>query len=145
MVIMLKMVRTGDSSVKSEGVPVQLNSALRERLQDTDKNNAIELYFELLSSGHSVGDILEALNSIQSKSVHVGAVTVEYTRAKPNKTPTSIAAEISSLQQTQAKTWCTIDLSNSHAADNGRTEQAQAAESTQLKERASDNGDQLPD
>jgi len=145
MVIMLKMVRTGDSSVKSEGVPVQLNSALRERLQDTDKNNAIELYFELLSSGHSVGDILEALNSTQSKSVHDGAVTVEYTRAKPNKTPTNIAAEISSVQQTQAKTWCTLDLSNSHAAGNGRTEQAQAAESTQLKERASDNGDQLPD
>ena len=42
-------------------VPAQLYQALNERLQDNDKEAAIELYYELLSSGYSVGEILNGI------------------------------------------------------------------------------------
>ena len=40
---------------------MHLDNVLRERLQNSDKQEAIDLYYELLSSGHSVGEILESL------------------------------------------------------------------------------------
>ena len=41
---------------------MHLDNVLRERLQNSDKQEAIDLYYELLSSGHSVGEILNALD-----------------------------------------------------------------------------------
>ncbi len=52
-------------------VPAQLYQALNERLQDNDKEGEIELYYELLSSGHSVGEILSGLGP-GSKQIRTG-------------------------------------------------------------------------
>ena len=49
-------------------VPAQLYQALNERLQDNDKEAAIELYYELLSSGYSVGEILNGIGPARGKS-----------------------------------------------------------------------------
>ena len=40
-------------------VPAHSHSVLKEHLQGIDQQKEIELYYELLSSGHSVGEILE--------------------------------------------------------------------------------------
>ena len=48
-------------------VPAQLYQILNRRLQDNDKEAAIELYYELLSSGYSVGEILSGLGHGRSK------------------------------------------------------------------------------
>src|SRR5215217_3734803 len=49
-------------------VPTHSYSVLKERLQGIDKKKEIELYYELLSSGHSVGEILDSLNHLECKS-----------------------------------------------------------------------------
>ena len=51
-------------------VPMHFDNILRERLQNSDRKGVIDLYYELLSSGHSVGEILESLGDIQCKSEH---------------------------------------------------------------------------
>lgn len=127
-------------------MPVQLNSVLRERMQITDKKDVIELYYELLSSGHSVGEILEALNSTQSKAGDSNIEAAEYSRAESDRAPTDIAAGVAPVQAAQAKTRRIPDLSTPHAADDdGRAAQAPATESGPLKEREADNGEQPPD
>ena len=126
-------------------MPVQLNSLLRERLQITDKKDAIELYYELLTSGHSVGEILEALNSTKSKDENGSTAAAEYSQTASGRASTNIAADIAPVPAAPAKTRCIPGLSTSHAADSGRTAQAQAAASAPLKEQESDNREQLPD
>src|ERR1051325_11255665 len=49
-------------------MPAHLYGTLKERLQNGDKQEAIELYFELLSSGHSVGEILSAVGALRNNS-----------------------------------------------------------------------------
>src|ERR1044071_9937769 len=44
-------------------VSADLYSALKERLRTSDKQGEIDLYYELISSGHSVGEILTAATS----------------------------------------------------------------------------------
>jgi hypothetical protein len=41
-------------------VSAHLQNVLKERLQNNDKHDEIELYYELLSLGHSVGEILRS-------------------------------------------------------------------------------------
>ena len=43
--------------------PANLYGALKERLRTSDKQGEIDLYYELISSGHSVGEILTAATS----------------------------------------------------------------------------------
>ena len=54
------------------------HSVLKEHLQGIDKQKEIELYYELLSSGHSVGEILDSLGHIQCKSEHGNVTTAEH-------------------------------------------------------------------
>src|SRR5947209_19872797 len=51
-------------------VPAPLYGILKEHLQNNDKQVAIDLYYELISSGHSVGDILNAIGPFRSNSEH---------------------------------------------------------------------------
>jgi len=53
------------------------HSVLREHLQRINKQKEIELYYELLSSGHSVGEILHSLGSIQRESEHGNVATAD--------------------------------------------------------------------
>ena len=127
-----------------EGVLVQINS-VRERLQNFDKQNAIELYHELLSSGYSVGEILSTINSIQGKAAHENAATMGYSQAKPDGAPIDIVAEVVPVEGAQASTQRILGLSASHGADHGITEEPPATESVTLNRREWDNGEQLRD
>ena len=58
-------------------VPIQSHSVIKDHLQGVDKQKEIELYYELLSSGHSVGEILDSLDHLQCKSEHGNVTTAE--------------------------------------------------------------------
>jgi hypothetical protein len=64
-------------------VPAHLYRALNERLRTSDKEAAIELYYELLSSGRSVGEILEGAGPIPGKPPGDGAATTQHPRSEP--------------------------------------------------------------
>src|SRR3954467_14791962 len=53
------------------------DSVLKDHLQGFDKQKEIELYYELLSSGHSVGEILSSFDRLQCKSEHGDVTTTE--------------------------------------------------------------------
>src|SRR3954468_634950 len=126
-----------------EGVLVQINS-VGERLQNFDKQNAIELYHELLDSGYSVGEILNTINSIQGKAVHENAATTGYSQAKPDGAPIDIVTEVAP-EGAQASTQRILSLSASHGADRGITEEPPATESVTLNRREWNYGEQLRD
>jgi hypothetical protein len=65
------------SMANEPDVPAQLYRTLHERLQNSDKEGAIELYYELLSSGHSVGEILNGVGPVRSKSEYGDTATTE--------------------------------------------------------------------
>jgi hypothetical protein len=50
------------------GASVHLHSALKGRLRNNDRKGEIELYYELLSLGHSVGEILSAAREVAPPS-----------------------------------------------------------------------------
>ena len=58
-----------------------LRRDLGERLQNIDKQNAIDLYYELLSSGYSVREILSATNHARSNSKRDNSETVASSRS----------------------------------------------------------------
>src|SRR4051794_17488292 len=100
---------------------MQLNGVDREHMQNTDKTDAVGLYYKLLSSGHSVSEILEALNSIEGKAGHGDAAAAAYPRAKPDGAPTDIAAEGTPAKEAQARTQGIPGVSASQGANDGST------------------------
>ena len=64
--------------------PAQLYRSLNERLENSDKEGAIELYYELLSSGQSVGEILNGVGSVQVKPAQGSTTAAEQPRP-PNR------------------------------------------------------------
>ena len=127
---------------RKSGVPVHLDSTLKEHLRNLDKKDPIELYHELLRSGHSVREILDAINSIQSKAAHENAATVGYSQVKPSRAPTDIAAEGAPAKGAQANTRRIPGVSTSQDADHSSIEAPPATESVPLK-READKGEQL--
>src|SRR3954462_10820935 len=75
-------------------VAAQLSQALNERLQDNDKEAAIELYYELLSSGYSVGEILNGIGPARGKSGYRERATAEQLLSGPDDAAAGIASEI---------------------------------------------------
>ena len=75
-------------------VPAQLYQILSERLQVSDKEAAIELYYELLSSGYSVGEILNGLSHGRSKFGQGERATAEQPRSGLDVATTGIVSEI---------------------------------------------------
>ena len=75
-------------------VPAQLYQILNRRLQDNDKEAAIELYYELLSSGYSVGEILSGLGHGRSKFGQGERATAEQPRSGPDAATAGIVSEI---------------------------------------------------
>src|SRR4051794_41550663 len=75
-------------------VPAQLYQALNERLQDNDKEAAIELYYELLSSGYSVGEILNGIGPARGKSGQSERATAQQPLSGPDEAAAGIASEI---------------------------------------------------
>src|SRR4051794_34669366 len=75
-------------------VPAQLYQALNERLQDNDKEAAIELNYELLSSGYSVGEILNGIGPARGRSGQRERATAEQPLSGPDEAAAGIAFEI---------------------------------------------------
>ena len=76
-------------SVKPD-VPTHPDNGLNERSSSSDKQGAIERYYELLSSGHSVGGTLNTIVPIQSKSEDGDAVAVELPQSRIDETATDV-------------------------------------------------------
>src|SRR5689334_12261453 len=54
------------------------HNVLGGHLQGIDKQKEIDLYYELLSSGHSVGEILHSLDNLQCKSAQSNVTTAAH-------------------------------------------------------------------
>src|SRR5690348_13537895 len=85
-------------------VPADLNSVLGKRSQDNDKQEEIELYYELLSSGRSVGEILDSLGHIQRKSENGHITTTERPSSGVNGVPPEVTPGPASRGGVQANT-----------------------------------------
>jgi hypothetical protein len=73
--------------------PAHLYHALSDRLQNNDKDGAIELYYELLSSGHSVGEILNGVDPVRSKAEQRNTAIAEPPRSEAEEAATGLACE----------------------------------------------------
>src|SRR5215210_7953214 len=92
-------------------LPMHPHSVLKDRLQDIDKQKEIELYYELLSSGHSVGEILNSLDHLQDKSEHGNVTITEYPSPKVDRVARDVTSEVASRDVVPADTECTPGLS----------------------------------
>ena len=82
-------------------VSADLYSALKERLQNSDKQDEIELYYELLSSGHSVSEILNAVGPIRSKSEHVNTAAAEHPQSESGGVATDAMPDAALVDEAQ--------------------------------------------
>ena len=98
------------AQVNGSDVPADLNNVLRERLQNSDKQEAIDLYYELLSSGHSVGEILESLGDIRCKSEHGNITTAEPPPSGLDGVAPKVTSEAALMAAAQANTRRTSGL-----------------------------------
>src|SRR3954453_18689487 len=71
-------------------LPAHLHGVLKDCLQNNNKEDAIEIYYELLSSGHSVGEILTTVGGIQSKSAHGDTTIVENPQSRFDEVATEV-------------------------------------------------------
>src|SRR3954447_26886538 len=92
-------------------VSADLYSALKERLRTGDKQDEIELYCELLSLGHSVGEILNAVGPIRSKSEHVNTAAAEDPRSESSGVATDAMPEAALVDEGQVHAPCAPGLS----------------------------------
>ena len=124
-------------------VSADLYSALKERLRTGDKQDEIELYYELLSSGHSVGEILNAVGPIRSKSEHVNTATAEHPQSESGGVATDAMPEAALVDEAQVHAPCAPGLSAPPETGTCRTEEPQASEGPLLNEFRSDDWIQL--
>src|SRR4051812_14493192 len=103
-------------------VPADLNNVLRKRLQNNDKQEAIELYYELLSSGHSVGEILESLGHARCKSEHGNLTTAEHPLSGFDGAAPGVRSEAVAMGAAQANTYRSSGLISPLEAETCRTE-----------------------
>ena len=106
---------------------MHLDKLLKERLKNIDEKSLITLYYELLSSGYSVSEVLNSVYSIQRKSQRGNIDLGAYPRLTSDRAPTDIAAEVASANRAQADALHFLNLSASHRAGVSRTEKPQAA------------------
>src|SRR3954452_15525322 len=85
-------------------MPTQSHSALKDHLQGIDKQKEIDLYCELLSSGHSVAEILDSLDHLQSKSQHRDATTAEHLSSRDDRVVADVTCEAALMGVAPANT-----------------------------------------
>ena len=122
---------------------MHLDNVLRERLQNSDKQEAIDLYYELLSSGHSVGEILESLGDIQCKSEHGNITTEEPPPSGLDGTAPKVTSEAALIAAAQANTRRTPGLTAPLEEESCRIEEPRATESASPNELESGDWEQL--
>ena len=120
-------------------------NSLKERSQNSDKQGAIERYYALLSSGHSVGATSNTIDPVRSKSEHGDTTTAAPPQSKIERAPTDVDPEIALVGTAPGKAQCTRELSVSlsHETESYRTEEPQAAESAPLDKLGLDDREQL--
>ena len=124
-------------------VSMHLHNVLKKRLQNNDKQDEIQLYYELLSSGHSVGEILNAVGPIRSASEQVNTGTAEHPRSESGSVATDAMPEAALVDEARVHTPCAPGLSAPPETGNCRTEELQASEGPSLNEFRSDDWIQL--
>ena len=92
-------------------VTAHLYDVLKERLQNSDQQGVIDVYYELLSSGHSVGDILSAVGPLRIVSGHDNSPSLRHQQPTPYDLATNRASEIEVMGRAQANARNTDDLS----------------------------------
>ena len=108
------------------------HSVLREHLQRINKQKEIELYYELLSSGHSVGEILHSLGSIQRESEHGNVATTEHSSSGFDRIAPVVTSQDVLMSAVQASTSRTSALTSPLKVENYRTEESRITDSTVL-------------
>ena len=103
-------------------VPIHSHSVLKEHLQGIDKQKEIELYYELLSSGHSVGEILNSLGHLQCKSEHGNVTTAEHPSSRVDRVAPDVRSEAALMGAAPANTQRIPGLTAPVDAESGRTE-----------------------
>src|SRR3954470_21908905 len=104
-------------------VAAHLYSVLKERLQNSDKQGEIELYYELLSSGHSVGEILNVVGPIRSKSEDVNTAAAEHPQSESGGVATDAMPEAALVDEAQVHALCSPGLSAPPETGTCRTEE----------------------
>ena len=129
-------------SVKSD-VPTHPDSGLNKRSSSSEKG-AIERYYELLSSGHSVAGTLNTVVPIRSKSEDGDAATVEFSQPGIDEPATDVTPEIApgGMRPKEAGHPRGPSVLLSHGTENCRTEEPQPAENASLNGNGSDNREQ---
>ena len=122
---------------------MHLDNVLRERLQNSDKQEAIDLYYQLLSSGHSVGEILESLGHAQCKSKHGNITTVEPPPSGLDGTAPKVTSEAALIAAAQTNTRRISGLTAPLEAESCRIEEPRAIESAPLNELGSGDWEQF--
>ena len=134
-----------------------IRTDLRERLQNIDKQEAIDLYYELLSQGYSVREILSAINRACSNSERDDSETVAPPRSGSDNAATDLTSEIGLGGAAPANTQSTSDRNLPDDAEfrgSGQPQAAtsdvpvpqgpQSAEHPPHNEPGTDNREQLP-
>ena len=109
--------------------PSHPHNVLKQGLQDIDKQKEIELYYELLSSGHSVGEILNSRGHLQSKSEHGDATIAKRSQSGSDGEVPNITSEAALVDATGANVPRTPGLSALHDADSCKTAEPEATKS----------------
>jgi len=98
--------------------------SVENRVQNSDKQAEIELYYELLSSGHSVGEILNAVGPTQSRSKRDDSAKLKQ-RQSGLDSATNIVSEAVLVNTAEATVRSTPGLFIAHEAESGRTGEPQ--------------------
>ena len=107
-------------------MPTHSHSVLKEHLQGIDKQKEIEFYYELLSSGHSVGEILNSLGHLQCKSEHDIVTTAEHPSSRADRAAPDVTSEAALMGVVPANTQRTPGLTAPVEPESGRTEELAA-------------------
>ena len=115
--------------------------SIEERLQISGKQAEIELYYELLCSGYSVGEILNAVSPTRSKSERSDSARLEQPQSKVDGAA-NVVSETTLVNATEAKVLSTPGLHIAHGLESCRTGVPQVRDQW-LNETGSGDGQQL--
>jgi hypothetical protein len=126
-------------------VPAHPHSSPKERSNNSDRQGAIERYYELLGSGHSVGGKWNTVEPIRSKSEHGGRAPAEPLQSGIKGTATDISAEVAlvGLRPEKVEGTRSLAIPLSYGMESYRTEEPPAAASASLSGPGSDDRKQL--
>src|SRR4051794_36400498 len=124
-------------------MPTHPHSVLKEHLHGIDKQKEIELYYELLSSGHSVGEILDSLGHIQCKSEHGNATTMDHPPSGFDRAAPDVMSKAVLMGPAQANTPRASGLTAPLEAKVCEIEESSTTESTSLNDLGSGTSGQF--